>query len=145
MADVPMLVGTTGGFRGRQIVVPEGGLKLGRAPDNDVVIETDGTSRYHATLLYDNGTLWLRDNGSRNGVFVNDVRVVGHKALKVGDVVSILGNRLEVRWEEAAASAPPESLSTEAATPAPPADDADDETSEVERPAAKKRWFWPFS
>lgn len=145
MAEVPKLVGTTGAFRGRQIIVPEGGLKLGRAPDNDIVIETDGTSRYHATLLYDNGTLWLRDNGSRNGVFVNDIRVVGHRALKVGDVVSILGNQLEVRWEDVTTPAVPALEPATAPQPDPHPADADDETSEVERPTAKKRWFWPFS
>jgi pSer/pThr/pTyr-binding forkhead associated (FHA) protein len=144
MADVPVLVGTTGSLRGKKIVVPEGGLKLGRAPDNDVVVETDGTSRYHATLLYDNGTLWLRDTGSRNGVFVNDIRVVGHKALKVGDAVSILGNRLEVRWDAPDQPAPPTLQTADASKPSDRLAE-DDETSEVERPASKRSWFWPFS
>ncbi|MFT4624597.1 MAG: pSer/pThr/pTyr-binding forkhead associated (FHA) protein [Myxococcota bacterium] len=143
MGDVPVLIGTTGDLSGERIVVPDGGLSVGRAPDNDVVILTEGTSRYHASFLYDNGSLWLRDSGSRNGVFVNDVRVVGHKALKVGDVVSIQGNRLEVSWADSLAShRPPAQL---APTPGPaPEGEHDDETSEVERPT-KKRWFWPFS
>ena len=146
MADVPVLVGTTGNQKGKRSRVPDGGLSVGRAPDNDIVISTEGTSRYHASLLYDNGTLWLRDSGSRNGVFVNEIRVVGHKALKVGDVISILGNRFEVSWNEPVAPTPSQSAPTPIVQPEREApEDADDETSEVEGRTDKKRWFWPFS
>ena len=123
MADVPVLVCTGGGLEGERIRVPEGGLKIGRAEDNDVVIDDDGVSRFHAELLFENGSLWLQDAGSRNGCFVNDIRVVGHQALKVGDHIKVAEHTFDVRW--------------------------DDPTEEVNRPgdkpAGKRRWFWPFS
>jgi pSer/pThr/pTyr-binding forkhead associated (FHA) protein len=130
MADVPVLVCTGGALQGAVIEVPEGGLTIGRAEENDVVLEDDGVSRYHARILFDNGSLWLQDAGSRNGVFANDVRVTGHQALKVGDVLRIGEHLFQVRWE-----------------------DPDDETitgrrpkelgGDAEKPGGK-RWWWPF-
>jgi pSer/pThr/pTyr-binding forkhead associated (FHA) protein len=65
-------------------------------------------SRYHARLVFENGSLWLQDAGSRNGVFVNGVRVTGHKALKVGDSMTIAEHTFELRWldDESSVEAP---------------------------------------
>lgn len=128
MADVPVLVCTGGALQGAVIEVPEGGLTIGRAEENDVILEDDGVSRYHARCLYDNGSLWLQDAGSRNGVFVNDVRVTGHQALKVGDVIRIAEHLFEVRWEE---------VDEETITTRRPR-----EVDGADRPG--KRWWWPF-
>lgn len=99
MADVPVLVVTEGPRKGDVIAVREGGMTLGRAADNDVVIDHVDVSRFHARLLYDNGSLWVRDVGSRNGVFINDTRLADHKALKVGDRLRIADTTFEVRWD----------------------------------------------
>lgn len=98
MADGPVLVWTHGVLRGTWVPVPEGGLELGRADDNDVVVQDGDVSRYHARLLFDNGSLWVRDAGSRNGIQVNGERVVDHRALRVGDDVALAGNRFQVGW-----------------------------------------------
>ncbi len=128
MADIPVLVCTAGALAGKRIHVPESGLNIGRAEENEVVIRDDGVSRYHARLLYDNGQLWLQDSGSRNGVFVNETRVTGHKALKVGDEITIALHRFAVRWADDME------------------DDADGEDARTEdQVAPKRRWFWPFS
>lgn len=140
MADVPVLVCTVGELSGRRIVVPEGGLGVGRSPENAVVIHDEGVSRYHARLLYENGSLWLQDAGSRNGVFVNGVRVTGHKALKVGDSVTIAEHSFELRWqdEDAARSA--------AAAAAPVAQHvAAEPDADSNAGAGRRRWYWPFS
>jgi pSer/pThr/pTyr-binding forkhead associated (FHA) protein len=100
MADVPVLVCTSGELAGKRIPVPEGGLGIGRSPENTVVIHDEGVSRYHGRLLFDNGSLWLQDAGSRNGVFVNGARVTGHKALKVGDSITIAQHTFELRWPD---------------------------------------------
>jgi len=129
MVDVPVLVCTAGELAGRRIRVPEGGLGIGRSIENTVVIQDEGVSRYHARLLFDNGSLWLQDAGSRNGVFVNAVRVTGHKALKVGDSITIAHHTFELWWEDDLAS----DVSSVGQSP---------ETTEVIRP--RRRWFWPF-
>ena len=89
MADRPVLVCIEGSLQGRVFPVLDGGMEIGRSPENDLVVDDDGVSRFHARLLYDNGSLWLRDAGSRNGIWVNDQKLADHKALKVGDTVRI--------------------------------------------------------
>ncbi|MDD4759155.1 MAG: FHA domain-containing protein [Lascolabacillus sp.] len=52
-------------------------FRIGRNPDNDIVIDDDSllVSRYHATLkVYDNGTITICDT-SRNGTYVNGVKI----------------------------------------------------------------------
>jgi pSer/pThr/pTyr-binding forkhead associated (FHA) protein len=101
MADVPVLMCTKGALEGEVFPIFDGQtLKIGRADDNDVVLlHDDGVSRYHASLLFDNGSLWLRDAGSRNGVFVNDKRLVDHRALSVGDRVRVGASEFTLRWQ----------------------------------------------
>jgi pSer/pThr/pTyr-binding forkhead associated (FHA) protein/DNA-binding CsgD family transcriptional regulator len=51
-------------------------IRIGRAGDNDVVLDDTLVSRYHAELRRDSGGRWeLRDAGSANGVFVGGQRV----------------------------------------------------------------------
>ncbi len=141
MADVPVLVCIEGDLRGQHIAVPEGGLDIGRAPENHVVLQDDGVSRFHAHLLFDNGALWLRDAGSRNGVFVNDARVTQHRALKVGDRVRIGAHVFEVRIE------PDSQVPNQPPTPGEPSPAGGDDTTQDDEPPPKpsRRWFWPFS
>jgi len=128
MADVPVLVCTAGALSGQIFKVPDGGLTLGRADDNHIIVRDDGVSRYHAQLLYDGGSLWLRDAGSRNGVFVNGLRVTDHKALKEGDVITLSEHAFAVRWSDQAHESLP-----------------DDETAEGPQPSdPRKPWYWPF-
>lgn len=131
MADGPVLVCIAGSLSGRVIPVPTGGLEIGRAPENDVVVDEDGVSRFHARLLFDNGSLWIRDAGSRNGVFVNGKRIGDHKALKVGDTVRVAQAEFEVRWPDESVPAAKNEPPKPAAAPPPAA-------------GAKKRWYWPF-
>jgi pSer/pThr/pTyr-binding forkhead associated (FHA) protein len=124
MADIPELVCLEGTLAGRSFPIADGGLDIGRAEENHVVLLNDpAVSRFHARLLYDNGSLWLRDAGSRNGVFVNDKRLTDHKDLRVGDVVRIGQSVFEVRWQG----------------------DEGEATSDDEDKAPSKRSFWPFS
>ena len=98
MVDAPILVCVSGVVAGRSYIVSEAGLTAGRADGHDIVLKDDDVSRDHARFQYDNGSLWLRDLGSRNGVYVNDTRLASHKELRVGDVVRIGGSTFEIRW-----------------------------------------------
>jgi len=133
MADMPVLVCTDGSLKGQVVRVPEGGLTLGRAPDNDIVMQGDGVSRYHAQLRYDGGSLWLRDAGSRNGIFVNGNRVTDYKALKAGDVVTFADHAFAVRWDSEVEEAG-DDLTLE-----------DDDTADgLTADESRKPWYWPF-
>ncbi len=128
MDSLPILIFIRGPLQGQVMAVPDdGGLTIGRSDENGFVIAHEDVSRFHARLDYDNGSLWIRDVGSRNGVFVNDNRVSTHRALKVGDRVAIADHVLEVRWADDAA-------------------ESTDEAGEDDDNGARKRsWFWPFS
>ncbi|MEZ4240349.1 MAG: FHA domain-containing protein [Myxococcota bacterium] len=145
MADVPVLVCTAGELAGRRISVPEGGIGIGRSPENAVVISDEGVSRYHGRLLFENGSLWLQDAGSRNGVFVNGARVTGHKALKVGDSITIAQHTFELRWQDDEANAPGSPSGKAPADSAPSESTANADPSATQEPNGRRRWYWPFS
>jgi pSer/pThr/pTyr-binding forkhead associated (FHA) protein len=78
MERAPLLVCVEGTLSGRQYPITTDGLRLGREPVNEVVIVDEGVSRQHARVIVHNGAVWVQDAGSRNGVFVNDKRVVDY-------------------------------------------------------------------
>src|SRR5262245_9299678 len=60
-------------------------LRVGRAPDNDVVAAHPAVSARHAVLLPHGATFAVEDRGSANGTFVNGTRVAGRAAVRPGD------------------------------------------------------------
>jgi hypothetical protein len=51
-------------------------LRIGRLPDNDLVVEDALISRVHARLRVSGELTWIRDVGSSNGTFVDQRRLV---------------------------------------------------------------------
>ncbi len=91
--------------------VPPGGITIGRATDNDIVIPDVLASRHHATLIPTPGGTEIVDNRSINGTFVNGTRV-DTALLDEGDTVTIgnvdlvfAGGTLVRRTETEAATA----------------------------------------
>jgi hypothetical protein len=62
--------------------------RIGRGPDNELVLDTKHISRYHAVLLAGPTHTTIEDLQSTNGVFVNGKRV-SRQALKDGDRVQV--------------------------------------------------------
>jgi pSer/pThr/pTyr-binding forkhead associated (FHA) protein len=63
-------------FRGPRIAHVDSVIYLGRSPTCDIVLaQPGGVSRKHIALINRNGRLFLRDLGSRNGTWINGVRV----------------------------------------------------------------------
>jgi pSer/pThr/pTyr-binding forkhead associated (FHA) protein len=58
-------------------VVPIGSkpVRIGRSPDNDLVVDNLAVSNDHARVYFESGRLVVEDRGSLNGTFVNDLRV----------------------------------------------------------------------
>ncbi len=96
MSNLPLLVGISGKLQGNRYSIPPQGLRVGRQAGNEVLLDDTGVSRQHARLIFHNGALWVQDMGSRNGVFVNEVRVQAHRQLSVGDKIRIGNTVLEV-------------------------------------------------
>jgi pSer/pThr/pTyr-binding forkhead associated (FHA) protein len=63
-------------------------LRIGRTPDNDIVIDNLGVSRLHAVIEEEKGAYSVRDCDSLNGTVVNGERFP-HKTLQDGDEISI--------------------------------------------------------
>jgi hypothetical protein len=63
---------------------------IGRALDNQLVLDDSRVSRYHATLLVEDAGCKVRDLDSTNGTWVNGIRV-REKRLLDGDVISLGG------------------------------------------------------
>lgn len=70
-----------------------GEIRIGRAPDNDLVFASRLVSRHHAVLERQGETFRLRDLGSGNGTYVNGEEVDA-VALKDGDEIWIADERL---------------------------------------------------
>ena len=85
----PVLVATSGPLEGARFPVLSEGLSLGRDPDCSVVLDDANVSRFHARLVFHNAAIWVQDVGSRNGVFLNEKRVVRHKQFSPGDELVI--------------------------------------------------------
>jgi hypothetical protein len=62
--------------------------RIGRGPDNELVLDTKHVSRYHAVLLAGPAHTSIEDLNSTNGVFVNGRRIA-RQVLKDGDRVTI--------------------------------------------------------
>jgi hypothetical protein len=71
--------------------------RVGRLPDNDIVLNDKRVSRHHAEVIKQGERWLLRDTGSTNGTAVNG-KVVREAVLKPGDTISLGG--LEATWEQ---------------------------------------------
>ena len=75
-------------------------LKIGRALDNDVVLNIPFISDYHLELFQDvEGNVFMTDLNSTNGTFVNGKRLVGFLMLRSKDEVFI-GSGFKLQWEQ---------------------------------------------
>jgi len=63
--------------------------RIGRSPDNDLVVPDDKVSRHHAVINNADTTHIITDLGSANGVYVNGERVRATAELHDGDAIRI--------------------------------------------------------
>jgi SARP family transcriptional regulator, regulator of embCAB operon len=74
---------------GARIGIPPRGLRVGRAPDNDLVLEDEKASRYHASVVIRGAVFLVADLHSTNGTKVGSEGLVGSRPLQDGDVITI--------------------------------------------------------
>ncbi len=78
-----------------QLELPQKQIAIGRTEDNEIVLPEAGVSRTHALIEHDGGDYYIVDNGSRNGVFVNNQKVDKVK-LKYWDEIQVHNYVLKV-------------------------------------------------
>ena len=89
-------------------------IRLGRALDNDLILEDLRVSRYHAQLRHRYGRYILQDLGSSGGTSVNGFPVQ-EIVLRPGDVISLSG--IDLIYAEEKSGRPVSSGNTPAYTP----------------------------
>ncbi|MDT8389717.1 MAG: PEGA domain-containing protein [Lentisphaeria bacterium] len=83
-----------GRMSGHMVDVLPTGFVVGRGPSCDLVIDEDGISRRHARLFFEDGTWFVEDLGSTNGVRVNGTKVAGRFCIKNGDRIGLFNQTL---------------------------------------------------
>lgn len=82
--------------RGTLFPVRGSELTLGRSSYASIVVNNPLASREHAVVRLVAGKLEVVDLGSRNGTFVNGVRVTAPQRLEVGDRITIGADVIDV-------------------------------------------------
>ena len=78
----------TGPNKGRQFDISDAPLTIGREDNQIIQILDQGVSRTHAEIFRMGEMCFVRDLGSTNGTFVNDVKIT-EESLKAGDELLI--------------------------------------------------------
>jgi FHA domain len=108
----------------QDIAVPAGVFVIGRGSECQLALDDPQVSRRHAALRVGADGAHLEDLGSRNGVFLNGVRIEKIEPLHDGDQIRIGAQDLGFHAGDAPASTPLSSkrqaLLTMAETPGPP-------------------------
>ena len=95
MIDVRLTYSTDDGQQ--EVPVHDGRVSFGRGGDADHRIDDDGLSRLHATVYQEGERVWITDENSTNGTFVNGERVpLNGTPLNDGDIVRI-GNHTNLQ------------------------------------------------
>ena len=76
-----------GAGQDREFTIRRATTTIGRALDNDLVLESTDVSRHHARIEYRDGRYQIADLGSTNGTKVNGHRVRGSAPLSDGDEI----------------------------------------------------------
>ena len=94
-----VLVDTASGTDQAHWILPPP-VTVGRSPNADVSIGDPSISRRHCQFSIDSqGALMVRDLGSTNGIYLDNLRV-NKAVLKPGDVVQIGSITLRVEWTD---------------------------------------------
>lgn len=73
---------------------------VGRGPNCSLPLDESLASREHANIIFESGSYWLVDQGSRNGTLLNGEKVTAKKELRDGDEIIIGATRLKFVWDK---------------------------------------------
>lgn len=74
---------------GQEIPIQQRRFLIGRADDCQLRANSSQVSRYHCGIHIENGKVWVRDYGSRNGTFVKGQRIAEPRELFDGDDLQV--------------------------------------------------------
>src|SRR5438067_11502116 len=93
---------------GKTTVVPliRDEIMIGRKEGNTIRLTERNVSRKHAKLLKQNGTVFIEDLTSYNGIKVNGDRIAGRAPVNEGDRIQIGDYQLALKLDKATAVSP---------------------------------------
>jgi sigma-B regulation protein RsbU (phosphoserine phosphatase) len=74
-------------------------ISIGRSPDNTLAVPDPFCSGRHAIIVSAGDRFFVRDNNSKNGVFVNGKRVAGEAEVRPGDEILVGSTRVSFDQE----------------------------------------------
>src|SRR5688572_596536 len=100
------LVVLAGAKQGLEIPLKKDKFLIGRAKECSLRAGSEAISRRHCAILRKSGRCTVRDLGSRNGTYVNDIRITEEVALSAGDELRIGPLKFRIAAVEERKSAP---------------------------------------
>ena len=89
-SDIRYLILQRGSARLQVVEIRPGQrVTIGRTPGNTLVVPDRKCSRVHCEVFCGNGTWYVRDNQSRNGVFVEGAKIDGDTVVQTGQTISV--------------------------------------------------------
>ena len=86
--DKAMVLITRGSHKGSRFLIPAEGSTIGRSAASGIFLDDVTVSRKHATIVKSGKDFILKDSGSLNGTYINNVSVSEH-TLVSGDEFQI--------------------------------------------------------
>ena len=83
------LVVASGSRAGQPIPILGDRFVIGRAEDCHLKARSELISRYHCEIFLKDGSVFTRDMGSKNGVFLNENQILETRELKNGDKLAV--------------------------------------------------------
>jgi two-component system, cell cycle response regulator len=89
MSEGACLVQIYGPQLGKKVLLEAAETTIGRGNGCEIVVELDNVSRLHCTLVQSDQGYSLRDEGSTNGTYLNNVQVRGRTPVRSGDLLKV--------------------------------------------------------
>ncbi|RLS54217.1 MAG: FHA domain-containing protein [Planctomycetota bacterium] len=64
-------------------------VTIGRTPGNTLVVPDRKCSRLHCEIFHGGGTWYVRDNQSRNGVYIDGAKIDGDTVMQIGQIIGV--------------------------------------------------------
>lgn len=100
-------------LEGRTFAILPGKTRIGRSSESDISLDDESVSRFHADIEFIDGTLFLTDLNSANGLFVGNERIRQRTAVRAGSLIRVGSVELSLELSpNAAANAATVALAT---------------------------------